>query len=326
MVDMSVIVPTYSVREPLRDCLLSLARQTVDRSRYEIIVVNNHSRAHARDFLEPLIAEIDPDIQLIQARQNQGYSGGCRLGAECAQGELLAFHNDDSIADPCWLALAWAEWKRTPDLGAVTCRIVDASGPRVQHEGVVRTLENALFWQIGYNREDRPEFQEPVHRSKSPDPPQSPDPMRGTPLEYLTGCIWATPREVWDDLGGLSAAYSPGYYEDTEYCLRARQRGYRLSLLPHVTCGHFGSLTLTYGSPRYWRVFHRSRYLYLLRNLQEVSLWEVARKEFWWWRNQPRAVKKGACLWALMAVLPLAPSALFERSSWRKNLVKRQFS
>lgn len=306
MLEVSVIVPTYSVREPLKRCLDSLVDQTLSPGRYEILVVNNADPRHSEEFLKPLTQSYDERVRIVEARRNQGYGGGCRLGVEHAGGDLFVFHNDDSIADPTWLALALSEWKKTPDLGVVTCRIVDTGGPRLQHEGVTMVSPNGLFWQTGYGESDE------TNRGGS-----------ARDIPFFSGCIWATPRTVWEEIGGLGKPYRPGYYEDTEYGLRCRQMGYRNRILISVTCSHAGSLTLGHGTLRYWTAFHRSRYLFLLRNRLPYSGKEIVAAEArWWWRNQA-GQNPGTCLLGFASLLPKIPGALLERRRFRRKTLSR---
>jgi GT2 family glycosyltransferase len=303
----SVIIPTCSEKAPLARCLSSLLRQTLDPSGYEILVVNNGGPKHSEVYLQPLLAQFGGRVKLIESGRNLGYGGGCRLGAGQAQGEYLAFHNDDAFCDPCWLALALAEMKRVPDLGAVTCRIVNADGPTVQHEGSTQTLPNALFWQTGYGERDTPI----AFRGES---------EPSCDLDFFGGCIWATPRKVWEEVGGISPAYQPGYYEDTEYGLRCRQLGYRLRLLKTVTCSHLGNVTLGFGTGKFWTAFHRSRYLFLLRNWTGFGWWEITRTELGWWARHWAGHNPLNCLVGFATSLPKLPGALLERRRFRRRV------
>lgn len=302
MPEISVIIPTCSEKVPLLECLRSLGDQSLARSRYDILLVNNGSEQHARSFIEPTLSEWGGEARVIQAPKNLGYPGGCRLGAEHSSGEFLFFHNDDAIADPAWLALALAEFRRVSDLGALSCRIVDASGPRVQHEGVKQILPNGLFWQTGWGEPDIPSG-----------PPRMEDP------DFFSGCVWATRRSLWDEIGGLGEAYRPGYYEDMEYGLRCRQLGYRIRILRQVTCSHYGSLTLGGTSAAYWVAFHRSRFLYLLRNRTDHSKREILRAEIEWLLRHGGDGRPAACLLGFLTAIPRIPAALADRGAFRRK-------
>jgi len=311
MQDISVIVPTYSVTQPLRECLDSLVGQSFPEDRFEILLVNNGGEKRREEFLEPLLYEFPGRVRLLSPGKNLGYGGGCRWGVERSEGKLLAFHNDDSIAHPEWLSRAWSEFESVPDVGVLTCRIVDADAPLIQHEGVKMTLPNGLMWPDRYREVDEYET-EWNYRPEAHSP-------HGRDLEYFSGELWATPRAVWDEIGGLGSQYQPGYYEDTEYGLRCRQLGYRIRLLTGFACRHHGSLTLGHGTMKYWTAFHRSRYLFLLRN-RFLHTWKDAlRAEVMWWSEHNANGTPGACLWGFATTLPRIPAALLDRRRFQRK-------
>ena len=295
--------------------------QSLARSRYEILVVNNGGSEHTRTFIQPILDRIDPSIRLLQPPKNLGYAGGCGYGVTHAESDHFILQNDDAIADPACLALILTEFRRRADLGVVVGRIVDATGPRVQHEGVTQTLPNALFWQTGWGEPDGPArprpnalFSRDLELGSIPAPAS-----RYRDLDFFSGCVWGTSRQVWDEVGGLGDLYHPGYYEDTEYGLRCRQLGYRIRLLTGVTCSHFGSLTLGTTSNAYWRAFHRSRYLYLLRNRTGFDWCEILLSEWKWWRDYHADSHASACLLGFLTALPRFPKALSDRYRFRKK-------
>ena len=306
MSELSIIVPTCSRQVPLEQCLRSLVHQSLSRERYEIVLVNNGDKEHARLFIAPIVQAVDPGIRVLQAPKNLGYAGGCRYGVDNTDSEYIIFHNDDAIADPAWLALALSEFKKTPDLGALVCRVVDATGPRIQHEGVTQVVPNALFWQTGWGEIDSPKrFEEPR-----------------VDLEFFGGCIWGTTRSVWEKVGGLGNLYHPGYYEDTEFGLRCRQLGYRIRLLTQVTCSHYGSLTLGSASNAYWIAFHRSRLLFLLRNRTVFRNKEILRAEWRWWMDIGADSHPFTCLLGWITAIPRIPRALMDRRQFKKKCLQ----
>jgi len=328
MPEASIIIPTLSNKVPLEACLQSLIHQSLGRDRFEITIVNNGSQTHSDQFLKPIIERVDPNIRIIEAGRNLGFAGGCALGVENATGEIFFFHNDDTVSDPTWLALAVAEWKKTPDVGVITCRIVNACRPILQGEGARLVYPNGNFWQTGHGEPDSPNPQpapapRPEEEGKGLPPrnilPHNPA-VSGRDLTFFSGDIWATPRSVWSEVGGLSHAYYPGYYEDTEYGLRCRRLGYRLRLLDYVICSHHGSLTLGNDNPRYWRTFHRSRYLFLLRNRLPHRWSEIAKAEFAWWTRYRAGGHPGPALMGLISALPNTPSALFDRRRFENRM------
>ena len=103
---LSVIVCTYNRANLLKEALESLVHQTLDKTLYEIIVVDN--------------ASLDNTVQVVQDFQKKHYEVNIRLiheinpglsiarntGIRHAQGIYVAFIDDDAIADRDWLKTA----------------------------------------------------------------------------------------------------------------------------------------------------------------------------------------------------------------------------
>ncbi len=90
--DVSVVIATYNRTEALRGLLLELADQTVERGRYEVIVVDDGSKEDARPKLAGLEAKLD--LQVLR-QENAGAAVARQRGAELARGRLLVFLDDD---------------------------------------------------------------------------------------------------------------------------------------------------------------------------------------------------------------------------------------
>ncbi len=90
----SVIVPTYKPHEYIRECLLSLDNQSLDKKDYEVIVILNGCSEPYYSFLESILSEMSCDIRLIHTMQG-GVSNARNLGIDVAEGEYLFFQDDD---------------------------------------------------------------------------------------------------------------------------------------------------------------------------------------------------------------------------------------
>jgi glycosyltransferase involved in cell wall biosynthesis len=93
---LSVVIATYNRRDSLLRLLLSLARQSLDPKRFEVIVVNDGSE----DGTDQALAALDVSYPLHVIHQaNQGQAAARQNGALKATGEILLFVDDDM--DPC---------------------------------------------------------------------------------------------------------------------------------------------------------------------------------------------------------------------------------
>lgn len=95
----SVIIPTFNRLASLKTLLQTLEKQTLPRDLFEIFVVVDGSTDGTQAFLE------ESGIP-FEATGNRGPAGARNLGARRTTAPLLAFIDDDALADPEWLATA----------------------------------------------------------------------------------------------------------------------------------------------------------------------------------------------------------------------------
>jgi glycosyltransferase involved in cell wall biosynthesis len=99
----SVIIPTRNRQASLERCLRSLARQTVPRAEFEVIVIDDGSDDDTAGWLS---ASTIP-IELVTVRVDHGGPGAARnVGAARAVGDYLAFTEDDVVVAADWLERA----------------------------------------------------------------------------------------------------------------------------------------------------------------------------------------------------------------------------
>jgi glycosyltransferase involved in cell wall biosynthesis len=136
----SVIIPTYNEEANIASCLQSLARQTIPRSEYEIIVVDGNSADATRT-----IAEQYADVVMIQTSKKVG--GARNDGVLRAKGEIVATTDADCILPPEWLSVIAEHFKATD--------VVQLYGPVYpKEEGFKNTLSLSCanaFSRIGYH-------------------------------------------------------------------------------------------------------------------------------------------------------------------------------
>jgi cellulose synthase/poly-beta-1,6-N-acetylglucosamine synthase-like glycosyltransferase len=117
----SVIVPVYNGEATIGRCIEALLAQSVPRSTYEVIIVDNNSMdstaAVARNYGVRLLHE--REMQTSYAARNRGIAHAC--------GEILAFTDADCAPDPEWLARLSVPFA-DPRTGAVVGGIADAAG------------------------------------------------------------------------------------------------------------------------------------------------------------------------------------------------------
>jgi glycosyltransferase involved in cell wall biosynthesis len=112
--DISIIICTFNRCESLARTLGSIyAMQVPDSIRWELLVVDNNSRDGTRDTVEGFRSRQNTDtspIYLLEKRQ--GHTHARNRGIREAQGNVIAFTDDDVEVDTNWLTQIWREFSR----------------------------------------------------------------------------------------------------------------------------------------------------------------------------------------------------------------------
>lgn len=102
--DITVIIPSYKPDEYIKDCLKSLGEQTLNVSRFEIIIVLNGCNepwfSQIRIFIEKYL--LQNNVYVIQT-DTPGVSNARNIAINRAKGKYIAFIDDDDIVSPAYL-------------------------------------------------------------------------------------------------------------------------------------------------------------------------------------------------------------------------------
>ena len=210
---LSVIVVLYNQAGLSLLCLQALAMS--EGVSFELILVDNAST----DRMQPLLERID-GATLLPQDSNLGFLRAVNLAALQARGEHLVLLNNDALVEPESLKLALDRLVLEPDAGAV-------GGPILLWDGSLQEA-GSIIWQdgscLGYGRGDNPDL--PPYRF-----------VRD--VDYCSGAFMVVRRHLFEQLGGLDDSFAPAYYEETEFCARLWESGYRVVYDPAVRVRHF---------------------------------------------------------------------------------------
>ena len=208
----SVVVLTYNNWEYTKACLFSV-RSRSDYPNLEIIVVDNASTDQTRAGLRDL-ARQDDRIQIILNDTNLGFAAGNNVGLRVARGEYVILLNNDTFVTQGWVRDLIRPMQRDPRIG-LTGPLTNKIGNEQKVRTAYRTMPEMEDWARGFTR----------WRLR-----------RTLEIGNLAFFCVAIRRAVLDEVGLLDEAYGLGYFEDDDYCRRARQANYRLVVADDVLC------------------------------------------------------------------------------------------
>ena len=196
---LSVVICCWTARrqDRLVRAIDSVLRQT--RPPHEVIVVVDHNAGLLRD----LTAVVDPAaVTLVASREQRGASGARNTGAAVASGDVLAFLDDDARAAPDWLEqMAWYyRYARCIGVGGMLEPAWESGRPA--------WYPREFEWVVGCTYRGLSETCTPIRNAIAANMS-----MRRDAFAALGGF-----RSDFGKVGGRAAV------EDTELCIRARQR------------------------------------------------------------------------------------------------------
>lgn len=133
MYKITVGVCCYKQKEWLSRCLRSLASQTIGRSDFEVIVVNDDPTEDLRDVCDCFEADETLNLRLLNNAQNLGLPGSLNRILQVARGQYFVRVDADDYVSRHFLYVLSLFLEMNADYQAVTCdyRKVNEVGVRI---------------------------------------------------------------------------------------------------------------------------------------------------------------------------------------------------
>ena len=227
----AIVIPTRDRLDLLAPCLASISRSIPhNRVAVEVLTVDNRSEdSTTRDFLSGF-----RDIERFRVLHYDGVFNWAAINnhaAAAADADVLVFLNNDTVvlAPECWDVLA-AQALR-PSIGAVGARLLFQDGT-IQHAGVVTDPWHSFASHEGVG-------------DAGSDPGYLGRHALVRQVSTVTGACLATRADLFHEVGGFDTVF-PFEGNDSDYCLRLRDRGYDILYDPGATLYHYESRTRGY--------------------------------------------------------------------------------
>jgi len=225
----------------LIEAVESVARQTVQP--HQIVVAIDHNPA--------LLARVQaqfPSVTVVTNEQERGLNGTRNSGVAVATGKIVAFLDDDAVANPDWLEQLQA---------AYTAEHIAGVGGKINPlwlSGRPRWFPEEFYWVVGCTYRGLPEAPAPVRN--------------------LIGCNMSYRRTVIEQLGGFRNGIGhvggrPQGDDETEFCIRLHQAMPQVTLLyqPLAQVAHKVPASRANWSYYRWRCYLEGRSKALLSRL-----------------------------------------------------------
>lgn len=211
LVPFSVIIVSRNTCELTMAAIRSVLRQ--DDPRVELLVVDNASND---DTLQKICA-LFPNARLIVNDSNLGFAAANNIGMRVAKGDyFLLLNSDAELMSPNLFSTLLARFSRYPSIAVIGGKLVLPSG-RVQAMGrTFLSLKRVFKEQLLF---------------------ASAKPVKPARIDYVDGAFMAVRRAVVEQVGGFDERFFM-YSEDMEWCLRIKNAGWRIAVLPELVIKH----------------------------------------------------------------------------------------
>lgn len=269
---LSTIIVNYNAGSLLHKCVDSLLACPLD---IEIIVVDNASSDASLDGLQDL-----SQVCVIRNPANMGFAAACNIGVQASSAPFLLFLNPDCFFQPGAIAQLLASLQSGDRVGMVGGLLVNEDGTeqgggRRAVPTPWRSLVRVFGLQRFANRWPKLFYDFHLHKQPLPDSPIE--------VEAISGACMLVKREVMEDVG----LWDEGYFlhcEDLDWCMRFRQKGWKILFVPDARISHaLGACSQSRrvfvewhkhkGMLRFYRKFFRHQYPGVLMGLVVAGVW-----------------------------------------------------
>lgn len=248
-----VVVLNANGRQWLSGCLGTLCRSVPAGT--PLLLVDNASTDRGPE----LVARRFPQIRQLRLEQNLGFVRAANLGARHAlsrgAGAVVLLNNDTRMSRD-WLSTLLEAARRHPGhgvLGPLQRDFHGAPSPRTQ----AITREWMRTQRTG-GRDEAPEVID---------------------ADWVEGSCFFVKAEVFERIGWFDDLFAPAYFEEIDFCRRARRAGYRVGMVPGSVIDHHGAGSAQDDDRRRWqRTLCERNYLLYHASDPRLSLHESIRQ------------------------------------------------
>lgn len=224
----TVITVNYNGRHHLERCLPSLL--VTSSIEHDVIVVDNGSSDGSIEWLH----DHYPEIRVLPLSRNRGFGEANRLGVEAAQGDYIAFLNNDTEVEPNWLTALLEALESDEEIAAAcsTLRLLGQPDMLNARGGGMSKLG------YGFDRDFFFPFESDYERRRD--------------VLFPTAAAMLMRKGDWESCGGFDRAFFM-YHEDVDLGWRLWLLGKRVVVCADSIVYHlFGGTTKSARGPE-WR-------------------------------------------------------------------------
>jgi len=245
----SIIIVNYKDPKDTLELLSSL--KGLQYKNVEVIIVDNGTEVDRTDLYKAIIDK----ARVFCLIENRGFAGGVNYGIKKSTGEFTLLINNDTVVSPDLIQSLLEAFMCDPEIGMVSPKIKFYNQPSIiQYAGA--TQISSWFGRgkkFGFGEIDLGQF----------------NIIKETGL--CNGACLMIRKQVFEDVGLLPEFYFM-YYEEHDFCLRAKRFGWKTYYAGNTTVLHKQSMSIGKSNPLKQYYQDRNRLLFMRRFSKPIEL------------------------------------------------------
>jgi GT2 family glycosyltransferase len=215
----SIIIPTYNRKRELIRLVKSIKQSSYPKENTEIIVVDDSST----DGTNYTIKRRFPDVKVVRNTKEKMPSGARNIGIKCSKGDYLFFVDDDNVIDRQAISELVNFMESNKNVGLI--------GPIMYYYSTPREI-----WCAGGKLRRPLCIQTHIFQYKKSDnlPLKK---MYAIECEYIPNAFMVR-RHIIREIGFFDEENFPIAWEDIDFSLRIKQKGYQIVIIPQAKVWH----------------------------------------------------------------------------------------
>lgn len=234
MTEISIVIVNWNGGRDTVDCLQSLSKLHIKSFSLEIVVVDNASTDDSLERISKILPLQAVKVHLIRNKENLGFTGGNNAGIEYAYNNnaqfTLLLNNDTTVHPDLLLSLIDADRKNNAIIGP---KIYFTPQYEYHKDKYEPTERGKVIWFAGGLIDWNNIYTS--HRGVDEVDHGQYNIMQET--SFVSGCCMLIPRSIIDSIRLLDDKYFM-YFEDVDYCIRAKQNNFQVLYQPQGIIWH----------------------------------------------------------------------------------------
>lgn len=223
----SILIPFKDKPDLLRQCVSSILEKSA-YSNFEIIAISNNSTEPLTFALMNEYQEQDKRILFKEYNIPFNFSAINNYAAKFARGKhLILLNNDVEIISSDWIE-ALLEHSQRIEIGAVGAKLFYPDDC-IQHAGIVMGLIGLAGHVHRYFEKEHPGYFGRLNITQN--------------ISAVTAACLMVKKSLFEEIGGLDDKNLAVAFNDVDFCLRLREKGYLNIYTPYCEAYHYESIS-----------------------------------------------------------------------------------